>query len=170
MRKPGIPKFGKPKSDIAQSTRSVRTPHITKGKALATGKKEIPSVVSTAKKGIPSVIPTLKSPKEPNQTKSKSKELNAPALKSHEPKEETKYEEMPTKINPEDFEVWSDYSYDKDSDIDRPENTKSVTCTIEIKSKENKREMIIRKQYYLEDGRELRVKNIMPVRNRPSKE
>lgn len=70
------------------------------------------------------------------------------------------------KIDPNDLEVFSDFSYDKSTDIDLPTNLKSVTCTTEIVKTKQGREMVIRKQYYLHDGRELRVKNIRPIKNK----
>lgn len=78
--------------------------------------------------------------------------------------EESKYQEMPDKVDINDLEVLSDYSYDDKNDIDKPENTKSVTCRTElIQNEDGTRDMVIRKQYYLEDGRELRIKSIRPV-------
>jgi hypothetical protein len=83
---------------------------------------------------------------------------------------EEKYEEMPNKVDPASLEVASDYSYDEEKDEDKPECTKAVKHRIEIVEKEGKRKMYIRKQYFLEDGRELRVKCIWDVRQRQNEE
>ena len=99
-------------------------------------------------------------------TKLNKYKVDKPITESHNENEEEKYEIAENLIKPDDFEVFSDYSYDKEKDIDLPENLKSVTCTTEIINNNGERDMIIRKQYYLNDGRELRVKNIRPVKNR----
>lgn len=125
-----------------------RTPQITKKKSLLNDKKPATSSIYDER----SKVVSQKAPV--------GKKTGLVAKKS----EETKYQEMPDKVDINDLEVLSDYSYDDKNDIDRPENTKSVTCRTEvIQNEDGTRDMIIRKQYYLDDGRELRVKNIRPV-------
>jgi hypothetical protein len=151
---PTAPPTRRPKANSVHADPIVaRTPQVKKQKALLIDKKPAPSVIQIQK-------PVLA------------------AQKVHEPKvteirkdEETKYEEMPDKVDINDLEVFSDYSYSGEEDIDRPENTKSITCGTElIKREDGSREMIIRKKYYLEDGRELRVKNIRPVKDKEAKQ
>jgi hypothetical protein len=151
---PTAPTARRPKAHSEHTDPIVaRTPQVKKQKALLIDKKPVPSVIQIQK-------PVLDAQK-----------VLEPKFTEYRKAEETKYEEMPDKVDVNDLEVFSDYSYSGEEDIDRPENTKSITCGIElIKKVDGSREMIIRKKYFLEDGRELRVKNIKPVKDREAKQ
>ena len=156
-KKPAIPKFGRPKANSTVKpkaevgARSVKTPQISKTKSLNVEKKS--STIGTS----------ASSTKTREQKTAQTKVIKEVKTEM----EEEKYEEAPNKIDPKDFEVFSDESFDEEKDIDRPKNTKSLTYTMEVVKKEDgKRVMVIRKKYYLEDGRELRVKNIKPVKSK----
>lgn len=153
MKKAGVPKPQPSSASIktgAKSNLPSKTPHLEKKKSLAlNNNRPTTAMNSKAKSGI------------------ERRRESANPIGSKKAKEEIKFEVIEDSFNPEDLEVFSDFSYDEDTDIDRPEDTKSVTCTTEILDKEStQRKMIIRKQYYLNDGRELRVKNICPIKSR----
>jgi len=176
VRKPGIPKVATktvPKTDTKAAPKSSLRPINTSkrdSKASAEPNKT-PMIDKQKSLGLHGKRPSSRIGSGPGAGAVKKTTSGVPkTIKDTKVvKAESKYEEMKDRVNPEDLEVFSDYSYDPENDNDKPENTMSFTCKIEIVRKPNgQREMLVRKQYYLEDGRELRVKNINPVKVRPS--
>lgn len=150
VKKAGVPKAQPSSANIKSSAKSglpSRTPYVEKKKSLALNNRPTTAMNSKAKSGL------------------EKRRVSAMPTASKKTKEETKYKVIEGEFHIEDLEVFSDFSYDEDTDIDRPEGTTSVTCTTEIVDRESEqRRMVIRKQYYLKDGRELRVKNIRPIK------
>jgi hypothetical protein len=121
-------------------------------------KPAAPSSVSKAKTPVENVSLKSSSPSKVAHT--------APTQTSNNGLYDPKYEVMPDKVNLDDLEVFSDYSYDETTDIDKPDSTKMVTCKTQIVNGDDNRKLVIRKVYYLNDGTELRVKNIRLIKSK----
>ncbi len=116
-KKPEIPKFGgrrkantvhKPTNST--NPRAVKTPQISKLKKNLSHKEPVSTSTPSKRFGVGSKRPVTSRPTPPKPIK-----------------EETKYEEIAERVNPEELEVLSDFSYEKETDPDLPEGLKSVT-------------------------------------------
>jgi len=117
QKKPEIPKFGRKKANTLSKAQGNAAPKAAQTPQPAKLRKGV-----SARPGVG--VPTSNIKRPAAQARRGTAKKPGTAVTRIE---ESKYEQMPDKVKPEDLEVFSDYSYDRDTDVDKPEGLKKVT-------------------------------------------